>query len=97
MIAVTDDFTWLHYPPTGGHFRCPNAALKDWLGMGWERCDPPAEPNPVVVERIAWEREQAELAAATAVEEEAATEADTDPALDTAPTEALPATEPEEG
>jgi hypothetical protein len=53
------EHVWLHHPETKGFFHCPAAAVADWLGLGYERSDPPEESNPVVAERIAWEREQA--------------------------------------
>lgn len=60
MSAVADDFTWLTHPSTGGFFRCPAAALDDWLDMGWQPCAAPPQDNPVVAERIAWEHDQAD-------------------------------------
>jgi len=93
MSAVEPTHAWLRHPETGGYFNCPTTALKDWLGMGWERSDPPEEPNPVVAERIAWEREQSELASANATEPDSAAEPDTD----TTSTEAAVSGESEEG
>lgn len=55
---------WLHHAATGGYFHCPAEALDDWLALGWTRSETgPPEPNPVIAERIAWEREQAREAA----------------------------------
>ena len=66
---MDDDFVWLKHPNTGGHFRCPAAAVDDWLDRGWEVADePPAEPNPVAAEHLAW-REQQDQAAAVAAEQ----------------------------
>jgi len=48
-----DDFVWLVHPDTGGHFRCPTAAVKDWIDMGWESTEPPAEPDPATAEQPA--------------------------------------------
>lgn len=57
------DRVWLHNPETGGYFECPAPAVEDWLGLGWERSDPPpADPSPVVAERIAWEQERRQSA-----------------------------------
>lgn len=57
---MSDGFTWLRQPETGGVFRCPDAAVEDWCkDRGWEPCEPPEEVNPAVAERITAEREQA--------------------------------------
>jgi hypothetical protein len=56
---VTDvDRVWLYNPQTGGYFHCPEDALGYWLGMGWEKSDPPEEENLAVAERRAWEQKQ---------------------------------------
>jgi hypothetical protein len=61
------EMVWLHNPTTGGYFHCPKDAVEQWSEMGWEPADaPPEEPNPVVAERIAWERAQAEAEAEAA-------------------------------
>ncbi|MFC6017800.1 hypothetical protein ACFP2T_16485 [Plantactinospora solaniradicis] len=50
---------WLRNKDTGGYFACPEPAVEDWLGLGWERSDPPPpDPSPVVAERIEWERQR---------------------------------------
>ena len=65
MSAVADDRVWLRLPGTGGYFHCPAEAVPVWTTeLGWQRCDPPEEPNPAIAERVAWEREQ-EAAATT--------------------------------
>lgn len=63
-MAAVDERVWLVHPGTGGYFYCPAGAAAEWCTQGWEPTDtPPAEPNPVVAERIAWESAQASLAA----------------------------------
>jgi hypothetical protein len=63
MTAMDTEFVWLKHPDTGGYFRCPAAAVEDWLANGWEVADePPAESNPVTAENLAW-REQQDQAA----------------------------------
>lgn len=63
---MSDEFTWLRHSETGGTFRCPNAAVDDWLDMGWEVADEaPADPNPVVAEHLAYREQQAAAAQAT--------------------------------
>lgn len=52
------DRVWLRHPETKGHFECPAAAVDDWIAMGWERSDPPEEPNPVIAEHLAWREQQ---------------------------------------
>lgn len=55
-----DERVWLHHPGTGGYFHCPVDAVKDHLGMGWQKADsPPEETNPAVAEQLAWRAEQA--------------------------------------
>lgn len=59
-----DDFVWLKHPDTGGHFRCPAAAVDDWLANGWQVAgEPPAEPNPVAAEHLAWRQQQTQTEA----------------------------------
>jgi hypothetical protein len=55
---------WLYNPDTRGYFHCPADALDYWLGMGYQMSDPPEEENLAVAERRAWEKQQAEQAAA---------------------------------
>lgn len=63
---MSDEFTWLRHSETGGTFRCPDAAVDDWLDMGWEVADgAPADPNPVVAEHLAYREKQAAAAQAT--------------------------------
>lgn len=60
-----DEFVWLHNPDTGGYFRCPAAAVDDWKDNGWEVAEePPAEPNPVTAETLAWREQQDQAAQA---------------------------------
>jgi hypothetical protein len=45
-MAMDEDFVWLHHPDTDGYFRCPAAAVKAWVGRGWEPADePPPEQD----------------------------------------------------
>lgn len=60
-----NDFVWLTYPETGGHFRCPRAAVEGWKATGWEPAnEPPAEPSPVVAEHLARREQQTQAAVA---------------------------------
>lgn len=57
---MADERTWLRHKETGHFFHCPTDAVADWADLGWEPTDErPADPNPVVAERLAWEAEQA--------------------------------------
>lgn len=61
---MADDFIWLHHAETGGHFRCPAAAVDDMAQLGWQLADgPPEEINPAVAEQLAWRQELAAQAA----------------------------------
>ena len=61
-----DEFVWLHNPETGGYFRCPASAVEDWKDNGWKVADePPAEPNPVTAEHLAWREQQSQTEAFT--------------------------------
>lgn len=83
MTAVdTDARTWLHNPEIGGTFHCPDGAVEAWLQRGWQVMDTaPQEPDPAVVELVAWrEAEAARLNA-----EQAAQAADTPAGTDEAP------------
>lgn len=60
-------FTWVKHREHGGYWQCPDGVLDEMAKVGWEPSDAPEPPNPAVAERIAWEREQAELAARSAV------------------------------
>ncbi len=54
-----DERVWLRHNETGHLWECPAGAVEDWADMGWEPTDErPAEVNPVVAERVAWEAEQ---------------------------------------
>jgi hypothetical protein len=65
---MTDTHTWVKHRDTGLFWQCPNGALDHFKLLGWEPTDErPAEPNPAVDERRAWEAERARL-----TEEEAA-------------------------
>ncbi len=56
---MSDEFTWLRHPETGGHFRCPTGAVDDMAELGWEPSDPPVEINPAVAEHLAWRQQLA--------------------------------------
>lgn len=43
-MAVTH--AWMRHTVTGGTGRFPEASVPQWEVLGWERCDPPAEPDP---------------------------------------------------
>jgi hypothetical protein len=48
---------WLKHKETGGYFHAPVSVVDVFEGLGWEPCEePPAEANPVVAERVAFER-----------------------------------------
>ena len=65
MSTVADERTWLRHKDTGHFFHCPAEAVPEFAELGWEPTDErPAEPNPMVAERIAWEAEQAAQRAA---------------------------------
>lgn len=54
-----DERIWLHHPDTGGWFHCPADAVATFTALGWEISETaPEQPNPVVAERIALQREQ---------------------------------------
>jgi hypothetical protein len=57
---------WLTHPETGGYFLCPADAVEAWTGEpGWQVAEtPPAEPNPVIAERVAAEQAAARARAA---------------------------------
>lgn len=58
---------WLKHNETGGFFHAPAAVVDVFEGLGWEPCDePPADTNPVIAERLAFEQQQ--LAAQTKAE-----------------------------
>jgi len=63
-VDTTATHTWLHNPTTGGVWQCPNAAVDDYLALGWERSEAPSPPNPAIAERLAWRRQQAAAAQA---------------------------------
>lgn len=72
--------TWVRHRDTGGYWLCPDEALDEMADVGWEPTEAPAEPNPAVDERLAWEAEQkalrdAEAAAAPAAETTKSTKA----------------------
>jgi hypothetical protein len=44
--AMDDGFTWLYHPDIDGHFRCPDGAVKAWVGRGWTVAEqPPPEDD----------------------------------------------------
>jgi hypothetical protein len=59
---MSDGFTWMKHPEVGIPWRCPDAAVDQWIDLGHERCDPPVEINPAIADRLALERERAEQA-----------------------------------
>lgn len=64
-----DERIWLKHKETGGYFHCPPGVVDTFKDLGWEPADePPPEPDPVVAERIAYEKQLAEEAAAAAGE-----------------------------
>lgn len=66
---MADERVWLRHKETGHLFDCPAAAVDDWVELGWEPTDErPAEVNPVVAERLAWEAEQRAAAEAAAAD-----------------------------
>jgi hypothetical protein len=69
---MSDGFTWMKHPGVDIPWRCPDAAVDQWIDLGHEPCDPPVEINPAIADRLAAERERADKAAA---EEAAAEEA----------------------
>lgn len=74
-----NDRIWLHHPETDGYFHCPADAKDTFLDLGWELTESgPPETNPVVAERIAFERTQQEAAARRKAEQEAETTTSTD-------------------
>jgi hypothetical protein len=80
------DKVWLYNPTTEGHFLCPADAVESWRELGWVPAEaPPEEPNPAVVERIAWEQE---LAAGAVIE------GDESPGVQTPPVEDDKTTKP---
>jgi hypothetical protein len=45
-MAVTH--VWLRHSVHGGRARFPEASAPAWQVLGWEPCEPPAEPDPRV-------------------------------------------------
>jgi hypothetical protein len=52
MTMAADEWVWLRHPVTEGVQFVPPSAKDTWLGLGWEPTDPPAEPNPALVEYV---------------------------------------------
>jgi hypothetical protein len=69
-MSTPAEFTWLKHvgtegtPGHEGTWACPSSAVETWAAMGWEPCDPPEEPNPVVAENLAAQRAEADRLAA---------------------------------
>lgn len=65
-----DERVWLKHKDTGHLWDCPAGAVDDMADLGWEPTDErPAEVNPVVAERVAWEAEQRAAAEAAAAQQ----------------------------
>lgn len=48
---MADDRVWLRHPETGGYFHAPEAAVDDWLELGWEPSGPRPEINHATAEQ----------------------------------------------
>lgn len=59
--------TWIRNSATGASWQCPDGIVAGLLEGGWERCDPPAEPDPTTAEQAAWRAAQSAGAPAGAV------------------------------
>lgn len=46
MIAVDDEFVWLHLAETGGTAQFAAGSVASWTARGWVPCDPPTEADP---------------------------------------------------
>lgn len=68
MHDTSQTHTWVRHTETGGYWQCPNDALDVYLAKGWEITDPPAEPNPAIAERLAWQAQQQAPETATAAQ-----------------------------
>ncbi len=64
-MDLTSTHTWVRHEVTGGTWQCPTEALGHYQDLGWQPCEPPAEPNPAVAELLAARvaQEQSEPAA----------------------------------
>jgi hypothetical protein len=43
-MAITH--VWMRHTVHGGQAQFPEASVPQWQVLGWEPCDPPAEPDP---------------------------------------------------
>jgi hypothetical protein len=46
------EMVWMRHGESGGVQAFPEDALEAWRALGWSECDPPAEPDPALVEHV---------------------------------------------